>query len=174
MQGLGKEFIDFLITWQICTNKQNQFTIQTQTGLLISLKGALELAEYLCYKVGYSYLMTRRINQDALEHLFGNLRQGCGANQHPDPLQFKQIYRLLSCYSLIKPPKGSNISGGKIHFDALLDHSYTKQNSSKNDSIDLSALTYFIGLLRASIRFNFLTSLVKVTPERDSDASISN
>jgi len=149
--------------WQTCTYKQNQFTIQTQTGLLVSLKGALELSEYLCNKVGYSYLMTRRINQDNIEvspyyeviyyfifkkllkllliyincsylllkHLFGNLRQGCGDNQHPDPLQFKQIYRLLSCYSLIKPPKGSNISGGEM-LNSLIQMSSI---GSKNDQL---------------------------------------
>lgn len=61
------EFLDFLETWQTCTNKPFQFTSQTQTSLFVSLKGALELSEYLCGEVGYSYLMTRRINQDALE-----------------------------------------------------------------------------------------------------------
>jgi len=33
------------------------------------------------------------------------------------------------------------------HFDALLDHSYTQKNSLINDSIDMSALTYFIGYI---------------------------
>lgn len=38
------------------------------------------------------------------------------------------------------------------HFDALLDHSYTKQNSSTSDSIDISALTYFIGYIARQIK----------------------
>lgn len=45
--------------------------------------------------------------------MFGSLYQVCGSNQHPDPKQFIQVYRLLSCFSLIKPPKGSNITGGE-------------------------------------------------------------
>jgi len=55
-----------------------------------------------------------------VKHFFGIVRQACGSNQHPDPKQFVQIYRLLSCYSLIKPPRGSNVDGGEV-IKTLLD-----------------------------------------------------
>lgn len=42
------------------------------------------------------------------------MRQACGDNQHPDPQQFIQVFRLLSVASLIKPPRGSNVSGGEM------------------------------------------------------------
>lgn len=42
------------------------------------------------------------------------MRDCCGSNDHPDSNLFIQMYRLVSTYSLIKPPKGSNISGGEI------------------------------------------------------------
>lgn len=42
------------------------------------------------------------------------IRNSCGSNCHPDPLTFAQMYRLLSVYSLVQPPRGSNISGGEI------------------------------------------------------------
>lgn len=32
-------------------------------------------------------------------------------NPHPDAKLFVQLYRLLSVYSLVSPPKGSNVSG---------------------------------------------------------------
>ncbi|CAD6236006.1 GSCOCG00008046001-RA-CDS [Cotesia congregata] len=32
-------------------------------------------------------------------------------NDHPDPKMFAQVYRLASCFSLVRPPKGSNVSG---------------------------------------------------------------
>lgn len=35
-------------------------------------------------------------------------------NQHPDPLHFIHVFRLLSFYSLVKSPSGSNFSGGEI------------------------------------------------------------
>ncbi|XP_024876439.1 uncharacterized protein LOC112457536, partial [Temnothorax curvispinosus] len=42
---------------------------------------------------------------------FGMMRNSCGSNEHPDSTLFVQMYRLVSTYSLVKPPKGSNISG---------------------------------------------------------------
>lgn len=48
------------------------------------------------------------------QRFFGMIRNACGSNSHPDPLRFAQMYRLLSVYSLVKPPRGSNISGGDI------------------------------------------------------------
>lgn len=43
------------------------FSESTDTGLLVTLKATLELVEFLTSKCGYKYLMTRRLNQDALE-----------------------------------------------------------------------------------------------------------
>ncbi|KAK3911874.1 hypothetical protein KUF71_004554, partial [Frankliniella fusca] len=45
---------------------------------------------------------------------FGLIRQSCGANTHPEPWVFAQLFRLLSIYSLVKPIKGSNMTGGEI------------------------------------------------------------
>lgn len=47
------------------------------------------------------------------------IRESCGANDHPDSHLFIQIYRLISTYSLVKPPRGSNISNSEV-FDVLL------------------------------------------------------
>jgi hypothetical protein len=63
--------------------------------------------------------MTTRINQDPLEHFFGLLRASGGANNNPESVQVAQIFRLMSLYSLIKPPRGSNITGGNM-LDALV------------------------------------------------------
>ena len=43
------------------------FSESTDTGLIISLKATLELCTYLTTKCKFKYLMTRRLNQDALE-----------------------------------------------------------------------------------------------------------
>jgi hypothetical protein len=42
------------------------------------------------------------------------MRSACGSNDHPDAILFIQMFRLLSTYSLVKPPKGSNVSGGDM------------------------------------------------------------
>lgn len=42
------------------------------------------------------------------------MRNACGSNEHPDPRVFIQVFRLLGTYSLVKPPKNSNVAGGEI------------------------------------------------------------
>ena len=63
--------------------------------------------------------MTTRINQNPFKHFFGLLRASGRANSSPESGQIAQIFRLLSLYSLIKPPKGSNVSGGSM-LEALI------------------------------------------------------
>lgn len=47
------------------------------------------------------------------------IRGACGSHDHPDPLLFAQVYRLITFYSLVKPPKGSNVESEEI-FEMLL------------------------------------------------------
>lgn len=63
------DFIDYLNKWKSDIPDQNfRFTSQTKKGLIVSLNSTLQLVEYLCTNVNdYSYLMTKRINQDKLE-----------------------------------------------------------------------------------------------------------
>lgn len=42
------------------------------------------------------------------------MRTSCGSNDHPDSILFIQLFKLISTYSLVKPPKGSNINGGEM------------------------------------------------------------
>lgn len=42
------------------------------------------------------------------------IRYACGSNEHPDPTLFVQVFRLLCTYSLVKPSKGSNVSGTEL------------------------------------------------------------
>ncbi|XP_022160541.1 uncharacterized protein LOC111026719 [Myzus persicae] len=48
------------------------------------------------------------MNQDCLEKFFGIIRQVAGPNDHPSTPTYLQLYRILSVYSLIKPPKTGN------------------------------------------------------------------
>lgn len=48
------------------------------------------------------------------------MRSACGSNDHPDSKIFAQMFRLLSTYSLVKPPRGSNVEGSEM-LQTLLD-----------------------------------------------------
>lgn len=39
---------------------------------------------------------------------FGIIRQAAGSNDHPSAPTFLQLYKLLSTYSILKPPKSGN------------------------------------------------------------------
>jgi hypothetical protein len=58
------------------------------------------------------------------QNFFGLLRFNGGLNNHPNASQFAYLYRLMSVYSLIKPPKGSNVTGGKLLESSLLNSSF--------------------------------------------------
>lgn len=54
------------------------------------------LWEYL-HEKGYQFLLTRRINQDALENTFGYIRQQNGNCINTIPIQFIRSFRKLFC-----------------------------------------------------------------------------
>ncbi|KAE9535838.1 hypothetical protein AGLY_007739 [Aphis glycines] len=62
-----------------------------QKGILMHINGTRHLLNVL-KENGLSYLLTSKINQDALENLFSQIRSKGGLNDHPSPLN--AIYRL--------------------------------------------------------------------------------
>ncbi|KAF0742942.1 Uncharacterized protein FWK35_00022370, partial [Aphis craccivora] len=68
---------------------------------------------------------------------FGSIRGACGSGTHPDSLLFIQVYRLLSTYSLVRPPKGSNISGETL-LEAIISMPdiLTEKNNERKKEIE--------------------------------------
>ncbi|XP_015181758.1 PREDICTED: uncharacterized protein LOC107069190 [Polistes dominula] len=58
--------------------------------------------------------MTSHLNQDQLEKYFGIMRSIYRCNDHPDTILFGQVFRLLCSYSLVTPPKGSNVTACEL------------------------------------------------------------
>jgi len=63
-----------------------------QKGVIISSTSLQNLYEYLHEKYNLEYILTRRLNQDALENFFSQLRTRGGLNDHPTPLN--ALYRI--------------------------------------------------------------------------------
>ncbi|KAK4295516.1 hypothetical protein Pmani_031930 [Petrolisthes manimaculis] len=65
-----------------------------QKGIVISSKSVVTLYESLKERFNISYILTRRLNQDILEHFFSVIRQMGRCYDHPTPLSFQQRLKL--------------------------------------------------------------------------------
>ncbi|XP_071577870.1 uncharacterized protein [Temnothorax nylanderi] len=87
---------------------EEYLTPETSKGLRLSLQSTMDMCRYLIEKFDFQYLLTGKVNQDNLEKFFGTIRQSAGCNDHPNCPTFLQLYKMLSVYSVIKPPKFGN------------------------------------------------------------------
>lgn len=83
-------------------------TKSTAEGLRITIKSVIDLSKHLLEECGFKYVLSSKMNQDRIEQFFGMARQATGPNDHPSCPTFVQVYKLLSVYSIIKPPKSGN------------------------------------------------------------------
>lgn len=67
---------------------------------------------------GFSYILTRRLNQDPLENFFGTIRQQGGNSVNPTPVQFTRAFKKLFLMSFLQ----HSGAGGNCEedFDELL------------------------------------------------------
>lgn len=66
-----------------------------QKGLLVSSQSLLGLYVMLKEKFNIEYILTRKLNQDCLEHMFGCIRQMEGTFDHPNAITFKNRLKKL-------------------------------------------------------------------------------
>lgn len=105
--------IDLLNSWecelQNGTISNDMFlTHSTAQGLRVTLQSTIDLSVHLLTKCSFNYVLSCKFNQDPIERFFGKVRQAAGENDHPDMPTFLQLYRTLTLYSLLKPPKFGN------------------------------------------------------------------
>lgn len=65
-----------------------------QKGILISTRSLETLYDALQERFGVIYLLTRRLNQDILEHFFSVMRQMGRCYDHPTPLSFQHRLKI--------------------------------------------------------------------------------
>ncbi|KAJ2941938.1 hypothetical protein O0L34_g10756 [Tuta absoluta] len=86
-------------------------------------------------KVGFKYLNLRQLNQDALENLFGIIRQHCPTNQNPTCHHFTAALKSTILTRLNTPLKGSNCE--KDQNDLILDfHDVVFKNAEAEDALE--------------------------------------
>lgn len=83
------EFYNVILLMR-CFGKKNLQTFQK--GILMSINSIKSLRNILVECFDVKYLLTAKLNQDALENLFSQIRSRGGLNDHPTPLN--ALYRL--------------------------------------------------------------------------------
>lgn len=97
-----KDFLKFLFSWQCHSAEVGGFLSgSTADGLRVTISSTLSLLDYLVSH-GFKYVMTTRLSQDPLQNFFGIVRQSCGSNDQPKPMQFLIVVNCLSFYNLAK------------------------------------------------------------------------
>ena len=94
--------------------------------MTVSSKSAIVLL--LRNNFGLNYILTQRLNQDCLEHLFGCIRQMNGPYDHPNPLDFKYRLRTLLLRKDVTIISEKTNTNGKFNNQDLL------SNISANNS----------------------------------------
>jgi hypothetical protein len=67
-----------------------------------------QLWEVLSQNFDFEFLLTRRLNQDALENLFSVLRQKGGCSDNPTPTMFGRLFRQVFTEQLMTVSQGAN------------------------------------------------------------------
>jgi hypothetical protein len=60
---------------------------------------------------GVSFLLTSRLNQDALENFFSLIRSRGGHRDNPDSVHFKTAFKQMAVQSIFVPPPSANCQG---------------------------------------------------------------
>jgi hypothetical protein len=83
-------------------------TIKCLTGWKITLSAVMQLWPLLLNKYAFTFLLTRRLNQDPLENFFSVIRQRGGKCENPSPLAFSRLFKQICCQSILAPVVGAN------------------------------------------------------------------
>ncbi|KMQ85335.1 hypothetical protein RF55_16184 [Lasius niger] len=115
-------------------------TSNTAEDLRVTIQSTIDICETLTTTYNFKYILTGRINQDSLEKFFGIIRQAAGANNHPPTPTFLQLYKLLSIYSILKPPASGNCTITKTYPKTLITLSELKDIYDKPTKISMTSL----------------------------------
>lgn len=77
----------------LCTGKTSLQTFQK--GILMSINSLKGLQRDLAERYSLPYILTHRVNQDALENFFSQLRTRGGLDDHPSPLNALHRMRMV-------------------------------------------------------------------------------
>ncbi len=94
------DFIDSSIAWieslKVFDQENNNVTqrFRCLDGMILALASIRAITIDMCTNHGFDFVLTRRLNQDPLENLFGIIRQRGGFNMNPTCKGFAAAYKI--------------------------------------------------------------------------------
>ena len=85
-------------------------------GFVLSINALTQLFSVLHDEYGFKFVLTNRLNQDALENHFAVIRSRGGFRDNPDPHAFESAFRQVLVQHLLDTPKGANCSDDLTQF----------------------------------------------------------
>lgn len=77
-------------------------------GFVLSINSLTRLYRELREKYGFKFLLTNRLNQDALENHFAVIRSRGGFRDNPNPLAFNATFKQVMVQHLLDTPRDAN------------------------------------------------------------------
>jgi DNA transposase THAP9 len=108
--ALFKQSLEMLKSLKAVDSHGNDVTNQVKciAGWQLTLSAVINLWPHLNSIYNFEFLLTRRLNQDALENFFSVIRQHGGNCVNPTALTYSRLFRQVCCNTLFKPVIGSN------------------------------------------------------------------
>ena len=106
--GFFEEAFCYIKALQVFEGDKNVTSrVKCLNGWLVTINATRLLWEQLKAQHGFKFLLTRRLNSDALENFFGAIRKQGGNSDNPTPVQFSRAFRKLFCSSFLSSSTGN-------------------------------------------------------------------
>ena len=90
------------------------------SGWRLNIESLCLIWEMLEQEFKYKFLLTSRLNQDALENLFSIIRYRGGHRDNPDSMQFRAAFKQVLVQNLLEPTENSNCTEYKKDKDEMM------------------------------------------------------
>lgn len=103
----------------------------------ITIQGIIELWELL-KNYNFSYLRTRRLNQDCLENFFGSIRKQDGNSLNPTPIQFSRAFKKLFSLRFLQYSDTQNCAPDKDEMLNIFNKTSCNNNNIQSEFVPSS------------------------------------
>ncbi|KAG0416139.1 hypothetical protein HPB47_006686 [Ixodes persulcatus] len=160
-----REKSSWISKWQFLSPRRPH----TVRGWQITINAVLLLWEYLSLNFDFDHLLTRRLNQDPLENLFGMVRQQHGCNETPNSYQFVAGLKHIFLGKMFQLSSRGNCEAGAATLLVELTHLPVSTAAShqpeplpaiETDELDLPDESYD-DLIQENVEYHFAGFLVE-------------